>query len=66
MGTATILVMQPVPFEQTFVPTSNSLNIKFEFDWPSGFRDVWNVDGRTPPESVLYYLLTHEHLAQVS
>ena len=45
MGMAAILVMWPGPFEQTFVPKFlRSLHMKFEFNWPSGFRgeDVWN------------------------
>ena len=36
-----ILVMWSEPFEQTFVPSYYGLHTKFEFNWPSSFRDVW-------------------------
>ena len=35
-----------------------SLHMKFEFDWPSGFRDVWNC-GRTTDAGVTGILLAH-------
>ena len=39
MGVAAILVMWPGPFEQTYVPSViRSVNVKFEFNWPSGFK----------------------------
>ena len=51
MGVAAILVMWPRPHEQTFVPPSHGgyfhspkprrLHMKFGFDWPSGFGDLW-------------------------
>ena len=45
--------------------------MKFEFDWPSGFRGEEIVDGRTPDDGrmlewLVYYKLTHEPSAQVS
>ena len=42
----------------------NSLCMKFEFNWSSGFRedfknvDRWTMDRRLMLESLLYYLLT--------
>ena len=48
--------------------------MKFEFNWPSGFRrDVWKcwIDGCrsdwfTTPKLLVYYKLTHEPSAQMS
>ena len=41
MGVSAILVMWLQPFEQTHSRVLNSLCMKYEFNLPSGFRDVW-------------------------
>ena len=45
-------------------PILRSLHMKFEFNWPSGFKDVWNVDGwkddgRTMDAGVIGLLIAH-------
>ena len=74
MGMAAILVTWPGTFEQTFFsPILRSLHMKFEFNWPSGFRgeDVWKCwrttddrrqttdDGRTTDDGVTGILIAH-------
>ena len=61
MGMAAILVMWPGPFEPTLVPPIlRSLHMKFEFNWPRGYRgeDFWNC-GRTDAR-VTGILLAHQ------
>ena len=66
MGVAAILVMWPGPFWTNFCSAIlRSLHMKFEFNWPSGFRgeDVWKCwrtdDGRTTDARVTGILLAN-------
>ena len=63
MSMVAILVLSPGPFEQTFAPPPilRSLHVvKFEFNWPSGFRgeDLWKC-WRTTGAGVIGILLAH-------
>ena len=67
MGVATILVIWPGPFEQTFVPASSGVFI-WNLNWIGQVvsEEMFEiVDGRTT-EWLVYYKLTHEPSAQVS
>ena len=65
-GVVAILVMWPGPFEQTFAPILRSLHMKYEFNWPSNFREedvrkCWQTtNGRTSDAGVIGILLAHQ------
>ena len=65
MGVAAILVMWPGPFKKKNLSrVLRSLNMKFEFNWPSGFigEDIWKcwqMDRRRTDAGVPGILLAH-------
>ena len=74
MGMATILVMWPGPFEQTFVPPSHedsiwnlvSIGPVFLMRCLKSVDDGETTDRRRTTEAYLSYKLTNEPSAQVS